>query len=86
MCISRERKATFAPPRISHIPGVSVFFDNIKIQGKTYSKLLARTEEILAILAGNGIKLNRDKCMFGTASLHYLGFRLDRFGIHKTKD
>lgn len=71
---------------IGHLPGVSVFFDDIKIQGTTQDELLQCTEEILCILKDHGLKLNRDKCEFGVSSLQYLGFRLDRFGIHKTDD
>ena len=67
---------------IGHFRGVSVFFDDIKIQGVNQVELLKCTEDILQILAKHRIKLNRDKCEFGTTSLRYLGFWLDQFGIH----
>ncbi|KAK7579781.1 hypothetical protein V9T40_008715 [Parthenolecanium corni] len=71
---------------LGHLEGVTVFFDDIKIQGADQEEMLARLENVLKILAENGLKLNRDKCEFFTTSLRYLGYKIDQDGIHKTED
>lgn len=71
---------------LDNIEGVSVFFDDIKIQATSAEQLLARLEMVLKILQENNICLNKEKCSFFETSLKYLGYKIDKFGIHKTKD
>ena len=68
------------------LEGVSCFFNDIKIQGSTEEELLASLEKVLSILYENGLKLNKTKCEFFKKSIHYLGYKIDASGIHKTHD
>ncbi|XP_065211045.1 uncharacterized protein K02A2.6-like [Planococcus citri] len=70
----------------AHLKGFAIFFDDLKIQGKTIKEVLKRLRLALQICRENGIKLNRAKCQFLKTSIKYLGFRLDADGIHKTKE
>lgn len=47
---------------LGHMEGVSIFFDDIKIQGASEEECLKRLETVLEILKQNGIKLNKEKC------------------------
>lgn len=71
---------------LGHLEGVTVFFDDIKIQGSTPAETMQRLENVFAILSENGIKLNKEKCQFMSTSIQYLGLRIDREGIKKTPE
>ena len=71
---------------LGHMEGVSVFFDDIKIQGASEEECLKCLETVLEILKLNGIKLNKEKCQFLTKSMKYLGFRIDSDGIRNTTE
>jgi hypothetical protein len=71
---------------LGHLDGVTVFFDDIKIQGSTQEETLKRLEQVLEILFTAGIKLNKEKCQFMSTSIQYLGLRIDKERIKKTPD
>lgn len=49
---------------LGHLDGVTVFFDDIKIQGANPDELLDRLDTVLQILEENGLKLNREKWLY----------------------
>ena len=68
------------------IPGVFVFIDDILVAGKDKQEHQARLKLVLSRIQENGIKVQRNKCVFGVASLEYLGFIINGDGIHKTDE
>lgn len=63
------------------LEGVSCFFDDIQIQGKTYTELLLRMRVVFERLRKHGLHLNKTKCQFLLHSITYLGHVIDQSGI-----
>ncbi|KAG7295105.1 hypothetical protein JYU34_022039 [Plutella xylostella] len=63
--------------------GVLQFLDDILITGKTRSEHLARLQEVFRRLENAGLVLKKDKCHFFQDSVSYLGFVIDKNGLHK---
>lgn len=63
------------------IPGVLVYLDNIKIQGKTRVEHDDRLREILEKLSEANLRINTDKCVFGVSTMEFLGYRISEEGI-----
>lgn len=66
------------------IPGVSVFLDDIKVTGPDDETHLHRLKLVLQCLANANIRINEEKSEFFKNSIHYCGYKIDRYGIHKT--
>ncbi|KAK8783048.1 hypothetical protein V5799_015611 [Amblyomma americanum] len=66
---------------LKNVPGTQVFLDDVLIAedknsyGKTVNK-------VLEIFRENGIRLRKDKCVFGAQEVTYLGHKIDRHGLH----
>lgn len=69
---------------LNGLPGVVCFMDDILIAGSTEDIHNERLRSVLAALDIYNIKLRPDKCRFAVRTVHYLGFRIDGAGIHKT--
>jgi len=69
---------------LQDIPGVSVFLDDIKITGPEDETHLHRLEQVLLHLADRNIRINERKSEFFQNSIYYCGYKVDRYGIHKT--
>ena len=68
------------------IPNVSVYLDDILIEGKTEQDHLAILEKILSRLQNAGIRLKGSKCAFMLSSIDYLGHRISADGLQPTKE
>ena len=68
------------------IPGVVVYIDDILVTGKTEAEHLENLRQVLDRLKQHGLRLNRPKCRFMASSVDYLGYRLDRNGLHALPD
>nr|XP_022905220.1 uncharacterized protein K02A2.6-like [Onthophagus taurus] len=68
------------------LEGVSCFFDDIVVQGATYSELLQRLENVFSRLEKNDLHLKRNKCQFLLKSITYLGHKIDENGLHPLED
>jgi hypothetical protein len=69
-----------------NIPGVSVFMDDILICTDNKLKHIDTVEMVFKRLQQNGLKLNKDKCVFFAESVAYLGYIIDKNGIHTDPD
>lgn len=67
------------------IPGVCVFFDDIKIQGTSFLEHLSRVREVLSRLLKYGLKINKEKSKFFRNSIIYLGYEISCKGLSKLK-
>ena len=68
------------------IPGVVVYLDDILITGRTKTEHLATLDTVLQKLRDAGLRLRKDKCVFMTSSVEYLGHQIDAQGLHPIKD
>lgn len=64
------------------IKGVAVFQDDILITGKNKSEHFKNLQTVLSILQRVGLKVNYKKCIFFKESIEYLGFIIDKNGLH----
>ena len=64
------------------IPGVVVYIDDILITDATEEKHLKSLEEVLRRLDQAGLRAKKKKCQFMVPSVGYLGYRINREGIH----
>ncbi len=60
----------------------NVLVDDILVYSFSYQEHLAHLREVLRRLREKGFTLNLAKCGFALTTLTYLGFIIDRFGIH----
>ena len=63
------------------IAGVIVYIDDILITGKTTEQHLSALEEVLKRLSKAGLRLGKNKCMFMSSSVQYLGYQIAADGI-----
>ena len=64
------------------IPGVVVYIDDILVSGKNEEEHLDSLEEVLGRLEEYGLRLKRGKCLLMQDSVEYLGYRVDKRGLH----
>ena len=62
------------------------FSDDIFISGKNKSDFLSNLRKVLGILQKNGLRLNKDKCIWCMTEITYLGFRINSKGIFPTDE
>ena len=65
---------------------VCCFIDDILISSSSKKEHLILLNEVLRRLEVHGIKIRRRKCEFLTPSITYLGYCIDKDGIHPTED
>ena len=68
------------------IEGVRVYLDDILIKGSTREEHNKTLRLVLFKLQSAGLKLKLGKCHIGVHSVTYLGYKLDKQGIHPTED
>ena len=68
------------------ISGVSVYFDDIFVTGKTEQDHLRNLEKVLQCLNQAGLRLKWAKCAFMLSSVEYLGHRISAEGIQPTQE
>lgn len=66
------------------IPNVTVYIDDILIAGRSYQEPIDTLETVLARLNDAGLRLKKEKCCFTMPSVTYLGYKVDKDGIHPT--
>jgi len=64
-----------------HLPFVFVYLDDILIASHSDAEHLNHLGQVFAILQSNGLQLNPAKCVFASASLSFLGHKVDATGI-----
>ncbi|KAL4009353.1 hypothetical protein ACER0C_003205 [Sarotherodon galilaeus] len=68
------------------IPGTQCFLDDIIVTGVDEETHLANLTAVLARLEKYGLRANKNKCEFFKDAIEYCGHKIDRHGLHKTKD
>ena len=71
---------------LKDIPGVFLYLDDILVKGSNKREHLENLRQVLTKLQAAGLKLSIEKCCFGVPSVAYLGYVIDREGIHPTQD
>lgn len=67
---------------LSGLPSTAVFADDICVTGSTKSIHMANLRAVLQRLNDNGLRINFSKCQFFRDSVTYLGYKIDKFGLH----
>lgn len=70
---------------LGNIEGTCIFLDDILITGSTKEEHLNRLEQVLWRLQEAGLRLKREKCDLFKDCVEYLGFRIDKNGLHKSE-
>lgn len=68
------------------LPGVVIFLDDILVTGSNREEHLQRLGQVLRKLQNAGLKISLDKCEFFKSQISYLGFRIDKVGLHTCED
>lgn len=68
---------------LSHIEGVEVLLDDIRITAENDEEHLKRLEQVLKCLSHHNLKVNMDKCSFMQPQIEYCGYVINKFGIKK---
>ena len=68
------------------IPRVVVYLDDILITGRDDAEHLRILRQVLGRLKRFGIKLKRAKCRLMQPRVDYLGYRIDKHGLHTMPD
>ena len=68
------------------IAGVTVYIDDILVTGKTDEEHLRNVNMVLERLHEYGLRLKRGKCSFLQPSVRYLGYLIDKDGLHATPE
>ena len=68
------------------IPGVVVYLDDILVTAPTAKEHLQSLETVMDRLMKAGLHIKREKCMFMSSSVTYLGHKIDAEGLHPLPD
>ena len=71
---------------VRDIPNTCAYLDDILITGRTEKEHLATLNRVLQRLSDKGLRLKKSKCVFLVDSVDYLGYRLDKKGLHPLPD
>ncbi|XP_058042036.1 uncharacterized protein K02A2.6-like, partial [Ahaetulla prasina] len=67
------------------LPGVVPYFDDVLVSAENLEELGVRLRKVLGIFRSAGLKVKLNKCQIGVESVEFLGYRIDREGIHPTE-
>ena len=71
---------------VNGISNVIVYIDDLLVHSATHEEHLTTLDKVLKRLVQHNIKLNLQKCVFGSKEVSYLGFRLTEEGIKPGTD
>lgn len=71
---------------LAGLDGVVCFLDDILITGKNRGSHLQKVEIVLNRLQKSGFTVALNKCELFKDSVHYLGYTIDRYGLHTCKE
>ena len=69
-----------------HVPGCVNYLDDVYITGNDDEDHLRNLTKALSICQEKGLSLRKDKCEFMQPEVTFLGYRLDKEGIHPLQD
>ncbi|UYV70739.1 K02A2.6-like, partial [Cordylochernes scorpioides] len=61
---------------------VACYIDDILVAGKDHRDHEQKLELVFKRLQEKGLRLNKDKCKFAVNAVEYLGFKIDKKGLH----
>uniref|UniRef100_A0A1Y1MIJ6 RNA-directed DNA polymerase n=1 Tax=Photinus pyralis TaxID=7054 RepID=A0A1Y1MIJ6_PHOPY len=67
-------------------PNIIVYLDDIIMISKTFSQHISLLEEVGKRLKNAGLTINFEKCEFCKPSLKYLGYVVNKYGLHTDPD
>lgn len=67
---------------LSGLPFTAVFADDICVTGTCMSSHISNLKAVLQRLKENGLRVNYGKCQFFKESVTYLGYKIDKQGLH----
>ncbi|CAH8853639.1 unnamed protein product [Trichobilharzia szidati] len=70
------------PPMLKGIPNTVAYADDILIGSETVNEHLTTLSLVLSKFQETGLRLKKEKCIFLTDHLDYIGYRLDGNGVH----
>jgi transposase InsO family protein len=68
------------------LPCVFVYLDDLLVASTSVDEHAHHLRQVLGLLAKNGLVINQDKCVFGRASLEFLGHQVQAGGISPLPD
>lgn len=71
---------------ISNIPGTVCFYDDIVVSGKDSAEVNQRLNNVIQKLSNAGFTHKKEKCKFFCDSVTFLGYRIDKEGLHIPKE
>ena len=66
---------------VHNISNVILYIDDLLVHSASHEDHLATLDNVLRRLVSHNIKINLQKCVFGSKEVSYLGFRLTEEGI-----
>ncbi|KFD45703.1 hypothetical protein M513_13425 [Trichuris suis] len=76
----------FMDALLGNMDGVIPYFDDVLVVAGSVRELVKVLKEVFERLRRVGIRLKKRKCVFGSDSVTFLGYRIDAQGIHPTAE
>ena len=71
---------------VKGIPYTATYLDDILVTGRTDDEHVANLDTVLQRIYDSGLRLRADKCQFMVPEVSYLGFKVDKNGLHPLPD
>jgi hypothetical protein len=71
---------------VAGLSNIIVYIDDLLLHSSLHPHHIRQLDVLLARLIAHGIKINLEKCVFGSTNVSYLGFRLTESGIKPGSD
>ncbi|XP_061715253.1 uncharacterized protein K02A2.6-like [Cydia pomonella] len=69
---------------LAGVPGTLCLLDDVLVTGENTEQHLTRLNEVLRRLQEAGLTLQKEKCEFFKDEVNYLGYVIDKHGLHKS--
>ncbi|KAG8185029.1 hypothetical protein JTE90_017052 [Oedothorax gibbosus] len=76
----------FMDTLLSNLEGTAALLDDVIIGGRNRDEHDKRVEIVMERLWEAGLKMRKEKCIFGCNSVQFLGYMVDQQGIHPTHE
>lgn len=71
---------------IQGLPGVVGYLDDVLVTGASLEEHASNLEGVLQRFDKAGVRLKKEKCVFGVSEVTYLGYKIDAAGLHPVED
>jgi hypothetical protein len=71
---------------VAGLSNIIVYINNLLLHSSQHPDHIRQLDVLLARLISHGIKINLEKCVFGSTNVSYLSFRLTESGIKPGSD